>query len=407
MYGPARASYRGARQGLSSGRPAVIAKILTGRGKGSPTPSPALSFIRMTFLIPPSSLTSSSGDSPGASRSRSSGTRPSPTSLLSWLSPRTTRRPCTSEPLSSCIRPPTLTCSYSVGLNNDHGVDVLGRYKQIFEESKGDKQKQAKLTEELITHNSDLVKIPGLWPFCRSNMYEVDFQADTRRHVRVDPCRQRSVFLPTCLSTQRADVPDSPADLVPRIYTMGTHAPQWFDGMIIGWPKVFGADLEKGFEAGVVRFESHPGWARMTDLAVRFQEQVCHLSGRLLVAPVCRRRMVGRRRSGGLQDVPSPFAWSQRHLHKVEFPLILRGVNPTHVISFGSALFPPTLEQLRVLLDVLEELQCRYIIVEGNGPDEIKKTLRDRVGKGKDKGLLVPWAPQRVVLAHPVSDSRS
>jgi hypothetical protein len=118
---------------------------------------------------------------------------------------------------------------------------------------------------------------------------------------------------------------------------MGTHAPQWFDGMIIGWPKVFDKWQTCSWNRtarSVMR--AQPGWlSKRTTPASnpfsrsapntlghpmimpsnRFQEQVCHLSGRLLVAPVCRRRMVGRRRSGGLQDVPSPFAWSQRHLH--------------------------------------------------------------------------------------------
>ncbi|EIW65805.1 hypothetical protein TREMEDRAFT_66174 [Tremella mesenterica DSM 1558] len=76
-------------------------------------------------------------------------------------------------------------------------------------------------------------------------------------------------------------------------------------------------------------------------------------------------------------------------------------------VFFGSILFAPTKDQIILLLDVLEELQRKYIMVVGNldpvvrpGVEDI---MRDRVGRGDDKGLLVRWAPQRAILSHPAT----
>ena len=57
---------------------------------------------------------------------------------------------------------------------------------------------------------------------------------------------------------------------------------------------------------------------------------------------------------------------------------------------------------MAILLDVLEELGTRFIMAEGNAPDEIRTMMRERIGKGRSKGLLVTWAPQRAILSHPV-----
>ena len=70
--------------------------------------------------------------------------------------------------------------------------------------------------------------------------------------------------------------------------------------------------------------------------------------------------------------------------------------------SFGSVLYAPTEEQIGILLDVLDELDMRYIMAEGNAPSEIKDMMRARIGTGKSQGLLVAWAPQRAILSHPV-----
>ncbi|ORY24189.1 hypothetical protein BCR39DRAFT_547490 [Naematelia encephala] len=69
-------------------------------------------------------------------------------------------------------------------------------------------------------------------------------------------------------------------------------------------------------------------------------------------------------------------------------------------VSFGSAVYAPTHQQLVVLLDVLEALEARYIMAEGNAPEETKEIMRARIGKGRDKGLLAAWAPQRAILSH-------
>jgi hypothetical protein len=33
----------------------------------------------------------------------------------------------------------------------------------------------------------------------------------------------------------------------------------------------------------------------------------------------------------------------------------------------------------------------------------VREMMLQRVGKGKNRGLLLPWAPQRAILDHPVS----
>ena len=55
-----------------------------------------------------------------------------------------------------------------------------------------------------------------------------------------------------------------------------------------------------------------------------------------------------------------------------------------------------------ILLDVLDDLEIRFIMAEGNAPSEIKKMMTRRIGKGKNKGILAAWAPQRCILSHPV-----
>ena len=78
--------------------------------------------------------------------------------------------------------------------------------------------------------------------------------------------------------------------------------------------------------------------------------------------------------------------------------------------SFGSILFAPTKDQLILLLDVLEDLGRKFILVVGNLNPEVRPGIEEvmlaRVGKGKNKGLLAKWAPQRTVLSHPASHSR-
>ena len=57
---------------------------------------------------------------------------------------------------------------------------------------------------------------------------------------------------------------------------------------------------------------------------------------------------------------------------------------------------------MEILLDVLDELGGRFIMAEGAAPEEIRKMLQARVGKGSSNGLLAAWAPQRAILSHPV-----
>lgn len=71
--------------------------------------------------------------------------------------------------------------------------------------------------------------------------------------------------------------------------------------------------------------------------------------------------------------------------------------------SFGSVIFAPLPQQVSILIDVLEELEIPFIMAEGNAPDEVKEMMRSRIGKGKNKGLLAVWTPQRAILSHPVS----
>ena len=108
-----------------------------------------------------------------------------------------------------------------------------------------------------------------------------------------------------------------------------------------------------------------------------------------------------------MQGISRRLARAKRDLHQVSLPSGLRRVRDHHreadiLQSFGSVLYAPSYDQIRILLDVLGEIGKRYIIAEGNAPPETKEMLRSRVGKGKDKGLLVTWAPQRAVLSHKV-----
>lgn len=78
------------------------------------------------------------------------------------------------------------------------------------------------------------------------------------------------------------------------------------------------------------------------------------------------------------------------------------------VASFGSVVFAPSEQQLSILFDVLEELHLPFILAQGNAqegncPPEVRDMMLQRVGKGKNRGLLLPWAPQRAILDHPVS----
>ncbi|KAK4688427.1 hypothetical protein P7C73_g1687, partial [Tremellales sp. Uapishka_1] len=71
-------------------------------------------------------------------------------------------------------------------------------------------------------------------------------------------------------------------------------------------------------------------------------------------------------------------------------------------ISFGSSVYSPTAEQLKILLAVLREMQIPYITSCGNSQPDIKTILKENVGIGKeDKGLLLDWTPQRAILSHP------
>jgi hypothetical protein len=78
------------------------------------------------------------------------------------------------------------------------------------------------------------------------------------------------------------------------------------------------------------------------------------------------------------------------------------------VASFGSVVFAPSEQQLSILFDILEELHLPFILAQGNAqdgncPPEVREMMLQRVGKGKNRGLLLPWAPQRAILDHPVS----
>ena len=38
-----------------------------------------------------------------------------------------------------------------------------------------------------------MIHVPGLWPFCKST-FDIQFQADHGRHVRIESCRKRQVL---------------------------------------------------------------------------------------------------------------------------------------------------------------------------------------------------------------------
>ena len=73
------------------------------------------------------------------------------------------------------------------------------------------------------------------------------------------------------------------------------------------------------------------------------------------------------------------------------------------VFSFGSAVYSPTLRTLSILLSVFESLGTRFIMATGKCPPEIKEMLDTRIMKAGNRGLLIPWTPQKAILSHPAS----
>ncbi|RSH95078.1 hypothetical protein EHS25_000164 [Saitozyma podzolica] len=147
----------------------------------------------------------------------------------------------------------------------------------------------------------------------------------------------------------------------------------FFDGAIIGWPAVLSADLE-------------PVIAKT-------------LGASFAVGPALPRR--------GAEE------WSVE-LHQgacnAYLDEVLRTDGPQSLlyISFGSVVFAPSEQQLSILFDILEELHLPFILAQGNAqdgncPPEVREMMLQRVGKGKNRGLLLPWAPQRAILDHPAT----
>ncbi|KAK4684627.1 hypothetical protein P7C73_g5543, partial [Tremellales sp. Uapishka_1] len=194
--------------------------------------------------------------------------------------------------------------------------------------------KRRALYDELTGCNSDVISLPGL-----SDFYY--YETDIVPHA-------------------------SPFPILDRWVSVVKQVPEGFDGIIMGWPYIFGEALQVDLE------ERH---------------------GKFL--------QVGPQLPPIVQD-----EWkieTKQGDTKAYLDNALQNLGPRSVlyISFGSATYAPTHEQLEILLFVLEELQLHYIITEGQCRPEDKQALLDRVGKGNDKGLFVPWAPQRAVLSHP------
>ena len=72
--------------------------------------------------------------------------------------------------------------------------------------------------------------------------------------------------------------------------------------------------------------------------------------------------------------------------------------------SFGGSLYPPTAQQLQILLETLDELDQPFILARGKPPPDCLEVLTrtfDQTGV-KGKGILLEWTPQRRILNHPV-----
>ncbi|KZT56630.1 glycosyltransferase family 1 protein, partial [Calocera cornea HHB12733] len=68
-------------------------------------------------------------------------------------------------------------------------------------------------------------------------------------------------------------------------------------------------------------------------------------------------------------------------------------------ISSGAAFFPP-IEQVKILFDTLLELQDPMLIVFTASQRRLDPQLLQKIQKS-GRGLVVTWAPQQAVLAHP------
>lgn len=72
----------------------------------------------------------------------------------------------------------------------------------------------------------------------------------------------------------------------------------------------------------------------------------------------------------------------------------------THA-SFGTLLWPPSVDQARIMLDVLVQLGVIFILVHGQATVGHVEVAKGAVARSR--GILIPWAKRHAILAHSVS----
>ena len=63
--------------------------------------------------------------------------------------------------------------------------------------------------------------------------------------------------------------------------------------------------------------------------------------------------------------------------------------------------YPPSEEQIRIVLSTLNEINTPYILARGSPPDPIGAILPSLVQESGGRGLLGTWVKQFAVLQHP------
>ena len=69
--------------------------------------------------------------------------------------------------------------------------------------------------------------------------------------------------------------------------------------------------------------------------------------------------------------------------------------------SFGSLEYPPSEEQIRIVLSTLNEIKTPYILARGSPPDSIAAILPSLVQESNGRGLLGTWVKQFAILQYP------
>jgi UDP:flavonoid glycosyltransferase YjiC (YdhE family) len=78
------------------------------------------------------------------------------------------------------------------------------------------------------------------------------------------------------------------------------------------------------------------------------------------------------------------------------------GAQPRTQIAFGTICWPPDAERLWAFVETLAEADTPFVLVH-NSPLATVPAERKAALEAGGHALVVPWAPQQAVLAHPAT----